>query len=125
MTLCWEFKYFFSCTSHCHPHDACGLLSQAEFAAPAIPSEVVELFAGDHRHGKPPGGTEFTSESALGFDHRVQRGRLDGLGQELPDPTQPQQLDAQGDLVKGSPEHLRSQVSLEPGMRTKDHFSEL
>lgn len=65
-----------------------------------------------------------TSQRALCLDHRVQRGRLDGLGQELPDASQAQQLDAQSDLVEGRSKHLGCHVSLKSGKRTKAHFSE-
>lgn len=57
MTLYWEFKYFFSCTSHCHPHDASRLLCQPEYAASAIHSEVVQPFVRDPIHGKAPGAS--------------------------------------------------------------------
>lgn len=53
MTFHWEFKYFFSCTSHCHSHDASRLLCQPEYAAPPIHPEVVQPFVRDHIHGKP------------------------------------------------------------------------
>lgn len=57
MTLHGEFKYFFSCTRHCHPHDASRLLCQPEHAAPAIHSEVVKPFFRDHIHERAPGAS--------------------------------------------------------------------
>lgn len=75
-------------------------------------------------HYTAPWAHEGTSQRALCFDHRVQRGRLDGFSQKLPDPSQAQQLDAQSNFVKWRSKHFGRHVSLKPGMRTKSHFSE-
>lgn len=68
-------------------------------------------------------GTAGTSERALGLDDSVQRGRLDGLGQEGPDAAQAQQFDAQGHLVQRRAEHLGGHVSLQPAMGTEAPLS--
>lgn len=47
------------------------------------------------------------------LDDSVQWRRLDGLAEEVSDGTQPQQFDAEGKLVQGRPEHLRSHVLLQ------------
>ena len=55
-----------------------------------------------------------TSESVFGLDDGVQRRRLNGLGQEVTDGSEPQQFDAQSDLMERSPEDLWSHVSVQP-----------
>ncbi len=55
-----------------------------------------------------------TFQSVFGLDDGVQRRRLDGLGQEVSDGSEPQQFDAQRNFMQRSPEDLRSHVSLQP-----------
>lgn len=64
-----------------------------------------------------PWAHEDTSQRAFRFNHRVQRGWLDGFGQKLPDPSQPQQFDAQSNFVKWCSKHFRRHMSLKSGMR--------
>lgn len=48
----------------------------------------------------------------FGLDDGVQRGRLNGLGQEVADGAESQQFDAEGDFVQRRPEDFGSHVGL-------------
>ena len=53
------------------------------------------------------------SKHHLSLDDGVDRRGLDGLGQELADGAEAKELDGEGELVEGRPEHLRDHVLVE------------
>lgn len=60
------------------------------------------------------GNVCLTSQGVFSLDDCIQRGRLDGLGQEVADRAKSQKFDAEGDFMKWCPEDFWSHVGLQP-----------